>query len=113
MLYARNIIRSVYLVQVGLFIFIFSQAYILSRYFSDAFTTVEIQSEKLKTAKIALQKANDELEKRVEERTIEILKANEALRQEIEERTQAQEATKKAKKVRKLQTTPKASFWPT
>jgi signal transduction histidine kinase len=97
MLYAQNIIQSKYMVQFGLFIFIFSQAYLLSRYFSNAFTTIEIQGEKLKSAKATLQKTNDELEKRVEERTAEILKANEVLRQEVEDRKLAQRALKKAK----------------
>jgi PAS domain S-box-containing protein len=39
-----------------------------------------------------LQKAHDELEKRVEERTVELSKTNEQLKQEIEERKQAEKA---------------------
>ena len=62
MLYARNILQTGYMVQFGLFIFIFSQAYLLSRYFSEAFTTIEIQREELKTTKSTLQKANEELD---------------------------------------------------
>ena len=46
--------------------------------------------------KTALQKANDELEKKVAEQTAEIRKANEMLRQEIEERKRAQLETKNA-----------------
>ncbi|HID28940.1 MAG TPA: PAS domain S-box protein, partial [Desulfobacterales bacterium] len=42
----------------------------------------------------ALQKAHDELERRVEERTAELVKANEHLRLEIEERQKAQEKYK-------------------
>ena len=248
MLYARNIIQSEYVVQFGLFIFIFSQAYLLSRYFSNAFTTIEIQREKLnntnqkfkleikerrqaekslkesherflnvlgsinadiyvadmntyeilfmnehmiesfgadfvgdicwkafrndsvpcshctndkllnadgkangvyiwecqnpitgrwyinydraikwdgdrfvrlqiatdvtdrKLAEVTLQKAKDDLEKRVEERTAEILKANEVLRQEIEERKTAQIATKKAKMAAEIANRSKSEF---
>jgi len=45
-----------------------------------------------KRAEEALQKAHDELEKRVEERTAQLVAANEQLRQEIEERKRAEEA---------------------
>jgi signal transduction histidine kinase len=110
MLYARNIIQTGYMVQFGFFIFIFSQAYLISRYFSKAFTTIEIQREKLRKSKIALQKTNAGLEKRVEERTAEILEANESLRQEIEERKQAQEATKKAKRAAEIANRTKSEF---
>ena len=51
---------------------------------------------RLKNTKTALQKANDELEKMVAERTADIRKANEMLRQEIEERKRAQLETKNA-----------------
>ncbi len=43
-------------------------------------------------AEEALQKAHDELERRVEERTAELKKANEQLKEEIEERKRAEEA---------------------
>lgn len=49
---------------------------------------------RLKDTNAALQKANDELEKMVAERTADIRKANEMLRQEIEERKHAQLETK-------------------
>jgi signal transduction histidine kinase len=52
---------------------------------------------RLKNTNAALQKANDELEKMVAERTAEIRKAKEMLRQEIEERKRAQLETKNAK----------------
>ncbi len=61
MLYARNLIQSEYLVQFGLFIFIFSQAYLLSRYFSNAFNTIEIQGK-------MLAKTNQEYIKEIKER---------------------------------------------
>lgn len=47
-------------------------------------------------AEEALRKAQDELEQRVVERTLELALANEILRQEITERRQAQEALKKS-----------------
>ncbi len=102
-LHARNIIQTGYMVQFGLFMFIFSQAYLISRYFSKAFTTVEIQREKLK-------RTNDSLEKRVEERTADILTANQVLMQEIEERKLAQEATKKAKRAAEIANHAKSEF---
>ena len=45
-----------------------------------------------KQAEEVLQKAHDELEKRVVERTVELMTANEQLKQEIEERLHAEEA---------------------
>lgn len=47
-------------------------------------------------AKDELQKAHDELEMRVKERTLELASANEKLQQEIEERIRAQEALSKS-----------------
>jgi len=47
-------------------------------------------------AEEALQKAHDELERRVEERTDELLKANEQLKEEIEERKRTEEALRQS-----------------
>jgi signal transduction histidine kinase len=110
MMYARNIIQTGYMVQFGLFIFIFSQAYLISRYFSKAFTTIEIQREKLRKSKVTLQKANDGLEKKVAGRTAELLDANEILRQEIDDRRLAQRATKKAKRAAEFANRAKSEF---
>jgi signal transduction histidine kinase len=49
-----------------------------------------------KLAEVALKQANEDLEKRVDERTEELLQANEQLQLEIEERKQAQQSTKRA-----------------
>ena len=110
MLYARNIIQAEYMVQVGLFVFIFSQAYLLSRYFSDAFATIEIQREKLLKSEIVLQEAKDGLERRVEERVVELSEVNQELRQEIWERKQAQEKMRKAKRVAETANRSKSEF---
>ena len=109
-LYANNILQTGYLVQFGLFVFIFSQAYLLSRNFSQAFTTIETQKEKLKFAEVKLQRANDRLEKRVRERTTDILEANTLLRQEIEERRRAQEATREARIAAEIASNAKTEF---
>jgi light-regulated signal transduction histidine kinase (bacteriophytochrome) len=49
---------------------------------------------KRKQAEVVLQRAHDELEQRVEERTTELLVTNEQLKREIEERKRAEEALK-------------------
>jgi len=110
MLHARNIIHTKYLVQFGLFLFIFSQAYLLSRNFSRAFTTIKFQSEELKQAELSLKKTNDGLEKKIKERTADLVKANEILRKEIEGRKKAQQITKKAKKAAELANQAKSEF---
>ncbi len=51
-----------------------------------AFLTIR----RTQTAEEALRKAHDELEQRVEERTVELLQANEHLKAEIKERTQVE-----------------------
>ncbi len=56
LLYANNFIYTGFLFPVGLFVFIFSQSFILSMRFSKAFTIVESMSEKL----ITLDKLKDD-----------------------------------------------------
>ncbi|MDR3569125.1 MAG: ATP-binding protein [Syntrophobacteraceae bacterium] len=58
MLFDLHLIRSVCLIQVGMFIFILSQAFALSLRFSRAFTTVEQLSEELKENNLALSRMN-------------------------------------------------------
>ncbi len=60
-----------------------------------ALTSTSIDITERKRALVELQKARDELEQRVQERTEELVKANEQLRGEIDERRQAEDALKK------------------
>ncbi len=57
----------------------------------DLFQTICIDITERKRAEEALQRAHNELERRVEERTAELARANEELRAEISERKQAEE----------------------
>ncbi len=57
---------------------------------------IEDKSRNLYLAKEAVQKAHDELERRVEERTAELAEANEQLRIEIEDRKRAEAALEKS-----------------
>ena len=60
--------------------------------------------DRIRRAEGALQKAHDELEKRVQERTTELVRVNERLQQEVDERKQAQENLSKAlSEVKRLQ----------
>lgn len=71
-LYTNQMIQSEYLGHYGFFVFIFSQAFLLSARFSKAFNTVESLSNELA-------KAKDFLENKVMERTESLQKAIEAI----------------------------------
>jgi signal transduction histidine kinase len=60
MLYDLEVIRSLYLIQVGMFVFILFQAFALSRRFSRAFTAVERLSAKLEEELLARTRAEAE-----------------------------------------------------
>ncbi len=64
-LHSRLIIQSVYLVPMGIFLFIFSQSFILARRFSKSFNEVEKMS-------LRLAEYSDQLEGMVERRTCEL-----------------------------------------
>jgi len=66
-------------------------------------TTRKLAEEKLK-------QVNEELEKRVEERTAGIRKANEALRQEVTERKRAEEAARQSKRSAEIASRSKSEF---
>lgn len=60
------------------------------------------QERKRKQAEEELKKAHDELEQRVEERTVELLKTNKELKQEIEERRRAEKAVRESEEKYRL-----------
>ncbi len=104
-LLTMDLIKSVQLVHFGFFVFVFFQAYALSRRFSRAFTIIENQSDELvrlnvsykqeirerEQAERELKKYQDHLEELVKERTVELTGANEQLQHEILERKRAEE----------------------
>jgi signal transduction histidine kinase len=103
MLYNESLIETGQFIPLGLFIFIFSQAFLISLRFSKAFTLVERQRRELKKSKA-------ELEIRVRERTADLLEANTSLSVEVEERKQAQEAAVEARKTAEIANRAKSEF---
>jgi len=101
-LYAKNIIQTTYMVQSGLFIFIFSQAYLLSRNFSQAFTTVKFQSEELKKAEKSLKKTNDGLEEMVGLRTKDLSQAKADLESMVGSLEKAKEQAESASRAKSM-----------
>ncbi len=102
-LYNSQIIRSAYLAPFGIFIFIFFQAFLLSRRFSQAFARAETLS--------------TELDRRVRERTAQLSISNEQLRQtnidlerEITVRRRAEAALAKAKEAAEAANRAKSAF---
>jgi signal transduction histidine kinase len=104
-LLTMDLIRSVQLVHIGFFLFILSQAIVLSRRYAYAFSTIEQRDLELLAINTAisreiadrtkaeeeLRKTQDALEEKVRERTRELMESNEKLMQEIVERKKAQE----------------------
>ncbi|MDH7480097.1 MAG: ATP-binding protein, partial [Syntrophomonadaceae bacterium] len=85
-LVANDVLYGPYIVDTGLFIFIFCQTMVLSARFSRSFTTVERLSEELQAALGQLETVNRTLEDKVQERT-----------RELEQATAAAQAANKAK----------------
>jgi len=56
MLYSNLLVQTGYMIQYGLFIFIFFQAFLLSARFSNAFETVELQHRRLEDTNAAYEK---------------------------------------------------------
>lgn len=64
----------------------------LKKVMNNTIVSISREINERKSAEAALQKAHDELEQRVEERTAELTSANEKMKQEIAERKRAEEA---------------------
>jgi two-component system cell cycle sensor histidine kinase/response regulator CckA len=109
-LYNNRIVHTGDLAPLALFVFTFFQAILLSRRFSNAFTTIENQHELLadlntahqqeivehKRSKEELIKYRDRLEDLVTERTGALTRINVQLQREIKERMQAEEALRES-----------------
>jgi len=80
-LYMENILHLGIFVPLGVFIFIFFQAFVLSRRFSRAITKIETMS-------VELQELNINLEKKVKDRTVLLENAKEEIEQVSLQRTQ-------------------------
>jgi two-component sensor histidine kinase len=107
-LLTMDLIKTVQLIHFGFFIFIFFQAYVLSRRFSRAFTIIESQSDELVSLNVSyrqeirerelaereLKNYQDHLEEVVKGRTAELTDANVQLQHEIVERKRAEEKIK-------------------
>jgi signal transduction histidine kinase len=90
-LYNNHLIRTGYFAPVGIFVFVFAQAFLLAQRFSSAFAEVEVLSKEMEQRVVArteqLATSNQQL-----------LDANADLQREIFERERAQAALREAKK---------------
>jgi serine phosphatase RsbU (regulator of sigma subunit) len=83
-LYSMGFITSKHLTPYGILVMIICQAYVLSTKFSRAFSTVEKLSSSLETKNFELEDLNQNLEKKINERTQELTTARNRLWAEME-----------------------------
>jgi len=84
-LYYSNSIRTGEYSAFGLFVYTFAQAFLLSRRFAHAFTTVETMSQELSLVNAELNRLNTNLENIVKERTQQLAESNIRLQQAYNE----------------------------
>ena len=87
-LYMETYIQSLMLVPFGLLIFIFFQVFILSRRFSLSFTKIELMSDELQKVNKKINELNINLEKKVQERTLELEYAKNEIEKTSKEKSQ-------------------------
>lgn len=87
-LYMETLIQSVMLVPFGLLIFIFFQAFMLGRRFSLSFTKVETMGIELQKVNKEINELNINLEKKVQERTVELEYAKDEIERASQEKSQ-------------------------
>ena len=87
-LYMETYLQSMMLLPYGLLTFIFFQVFILSRRFSLSFTKVEIMSDELKKVNKEINELNINLEKKVQERTLELEHAKNEIEEASKEKSQ-------------------------
>lgn len=87
-LYTETYIQSIMLVPYGFLFFIFFQVFILSRRFSLSFTKIEIMSDELQKVNKEMNELNINLEKKVQERTMELEYAKNEVEKTSREKSQ-------------------------
>ena len=87
-LYTLDILSTVILVPYAFFIFMFGQAYLVAKEYSDAFVDLEQEVGLRTQAELDLLNHQKHLEETVAERTHELAETNQQLEREIQEKTQ-------------------------